>query len=135
MEIASMRSQTDFAKLELSTDCISGFDRDLNITVWNDAVVKKYGIAKEDALGKNLLELFPRLENENDFRLACFRECIREKKTFFFSGMPYVYGRGIYTQLIMPVKEDSDCKVLSVVTDHEANKRYARPDLLRSVSC
>ncbi|MBS1587955.1 MAG: PAS domain-containing protein [Bacteroidetes bacterium] len=122
----------DFAKIEQSNDCISGFDENLNLVIWNGAVERKYQMPKADVLGRNLLELFPQIVN--DFRVTCFRESIADRKSFFFSSLPYQYDHwGIYTQLIIPAKHPlpGNIKVLSIVRDHSEHERYMRNDLLQ----
>lgn len=125
----------DFCTLDLniidrSTDCISVYDEDLNIKVWNKAVEKKYGIGAAEAIGENLFDLFPHVKD--DYRVRCMKEALAVNKNFYFTGLPYVYGNGTYTQVILPFENSSDERfVMNVVRDHSPNERILRADMLR----
>lgn len=123
-----MREEIDFSRIDDSTDCISGYDLQLNIVLWNKTIARKYNISEEQAVGKNLLELFPFI-SKDDFRVKCLRQAMEEKKSFFFSYLPYIHSTGNYTQLIKPVNHH--CRVLNIVRDHEADEKYVREDLLK----
>lgn len=128
-----MLKQIDLQKIETSPDYISGYDVQLNVVVWNQAIATKYSIPKADAIGRNIIELFPFIEG--DFRLQCLRDSISEKKMFFFSALPYTNEDRIYTQLIIPGREEHNFHVLSVVRDHKrSNELYLRTDLLDGIS-
>jgi PAS domain-containing protein len=126
-----MKKAIDISKVELSTDYISGYDADLKIVIWNTAVAKRYRIAKQDAIGRNLLELFPHLHD--DFRVKCFKRTIHKKEEFFFPSLPYQFDKGIYTQLILPQKGNKNFDVLSIVRNHVANERYSKTDVLKDI--
>lgn len=121
--------QFDAGKLENSPDCISAYNQDLMILIWNSACEKKYGIAKQEALGRNLLHLFPHIED--DYRVRCFRKSIQQEQSFFFPNLPYLYGKGLYTQVILPLRnaEQQVIGSLNVVRDGEY-RRIKKEDLL-----
>lgn len=96
----------DAAKIEQSTDCISAYDDDLTILIWNKACEKKYGVLKEEALGHNLLHLFPHVRE--DYRVACIRKCTQKEESFFFPNLPLLYGVGMYSQVILPLHNEED---------------------------
>ncbi|MCD6064118.1 MAG: hypothetical protein K0R82_2029 [Flavipsychrobacter sp.] len=127
-----MQHPIDLQKIEESHDYISGYDYQLNIVIWNDAIARKYNIPKSKALGQNVLKLFPQV-SADDFRIKCLKESIADKKMFFFSALPYVFENRIYSQLILPGREHNNFHVLSVVRDHVANELYLRTDLLNSI--
>ncbi|WP_276135261.1 hypothetical protein [Polluticoccus soli] len=128
-----MHKQIDLQKIEQSPDYISGYDAQLNVVIWNQAIASKYNIAKADAIGRNIIDLFPFIVG--DFRLQCLLDSISEKKMFFFSALPYTHEDRIYTQLIIPGKEEHNFQVLSVVRDHKRhNELYLRTDLLDGIS-
>ena len=66
--------------IEQSPDCISGYDAALNIILWNKACEKKFSIAKELAIGKSLLTLFPKIEK--DHRVQCLQNLCRKGPAF-----------------------------------------------------
>lgn len=120
----------DTDKIEISTDYIAGYDRDLNIVVWNSAMAEKYGTSKDNALGRNLLDLFPHIHS--DFRVRCYKETISFNKSFYFSKLPFVYEAGTYSQLIIPVMKDTlhFDGVISIIREHQGNETYIKTDLL-----
>src|SRR4051812_37208382 len=63
----------DLSLVEFSPDFISGYDEHLNVVIWNPAIAEKYNVSKEEAIGKNLTAIFPRLKPD-DFRLQCLRQ-------------------------------------------------------------
>jgi PAS domain-containing protein len=94
----------DTHKIEQSTDCVSAYDAELRILIWNKACEEKYGIPKEKAVHQSLLHLFPHVEH--DYRIACLRTCLREGQAFFFPNLPFLYGSGVYSQAIVPLHNE-----------------------------
>jgi PAS domain S-box-containing protein len=109
----------DTLKIEQSTDCISAYDAELRILIWNRACEEKYGISKQDAIDHYLLQLFPHIEH--DYRVACLRTCLREGQTFFFPNLPFLYGSGVYSQAIVPLHNEGREVIgtLNIVRDGE----------------
>jgi PAS domain S-box-containing protein len=120
----------DTNKIEQSPDCISAYDSDLRILVWNAACEKKYGISKEEALSQNLLHLFPHIEE--DYRVRCFRRSVQEQQSFFFPNLPLLYGAGIYSQLVLPLHNDTGevFGSLNIVREGEY-RRIKKEDLVQ----
>lgn len=127
-----MQKQLDLDKIEKSSDFISGYDENLHIVIWNEAIANKYKLSKADAIGKYVLDLFPHVATD-DFRLLCLRQSISERKMFYFSALPYVFEEGTYSQLILPGRDHSHFSVLSVVRDHKGNELYPRTELLDAI--
>jgi PAS domain-containing protein len=123
-----MLDELDLLKIEQAEDFISGFDKEMKITVWNNAIATKYKISREQALGKILFHFFPGLEN--DFRIKCFQETLKEGKSFYFSKLPYSFESGFYTQLILPLHDRSDIHALSIVRHHRTEEQFLKKDLL-----
>jgi PAS domain S-box-containing protein len=125
----------DASLIEQAPDCISGYDAALNITIWNSACEKKFGLSKEQALGKPLLTLFP--EIEKDHRLQCLQKAAQEGASFFFSNLPYLFEDGFYTQAIIPLhdKNRQVFRVLNIVRDMTtvSEARIKKEDLLASI--
>ncbi|HYC30279.1 MAG TPA: PAS domain S-box protein, partial [Chitinophagaceae bacterium] len=57
---------------EASIDRIIALDKDLYIQVWNKQCEKHYGLTKEQVLGKNVLEVFPKFKAE-----LLYQHCLR----------------------------------------------------------
>lgn len=124
----------DAAKIEESTDCISAYDDDLKILIWNKACEQKYGISKEKALHRNLLHLFPHIEQ--DYRVQCLRKCGQEQESFFFSNLPLLYSTGFYSQAILPLHTSDETVIgsLNIVRDGE-HERIRKEDLVQPLYC
>lgn len=98
--------------------------------MWNGACEQHFGIAKKKALSQNLLHLFTHIEQ--DYRVECFRRCLREQQSFFFPNLPLLYGTGVYSQLIMPLHNQARevIGVLNIVRSGECH-RIKKEDLLQ----
>jgi PAS domain-containing protein len=118
----------DIEKIEQASDCIAGYDYSLRIVLWNNSLAKKYGISKEYALGKHVLELFPHVKG--DYRLRSLQQSIEEDQVYFFPSLPYVFEPGLYSQLVIPETLNGQAIVLSVVRDHVADEYFSKTDLL-----
>lgn len=106
---------------------ISAYDRKLRVIAWNKLCEKKFSITARDALGKNLLEIFP--DVDNDYRVKCLKECALEGKDFYFAGLPYLYTKGFYSQLIIKISEG----VIMIACDHKENEKISRNQLLAAI--
>lgn len=124
------RSLLDADKIEQSSDCISAYDRDLKIIIWNKTCEEKYGIPKEEALSQNLLRLFPHIAQ--DYRVDCFRKSLQEGESFFFANLPLLYTTGVYSQVILPLHNERQEVVgtLTIVRNGEY-QRIKKEDLIR----
>lgn len=61
--------------LELSADRIIVLDRNMNYQYWNKRAEEHYGIAKEEVIGRNILELFPSFAGDPSYQE--FRKVLR----------------------------------------------------------
>jgi PAS domain S-box-containing protein len=124
----------DQNNIEHSTNCISGYDSQLNIIIWNKACEKKFSISKEDVIGKPLLTFFPFIVN--DYRVQCFYKSLQEGTSFFFTNLDYHYSDGLYHQLILPLQNDQEeiVSVISIVKDIDQPQYHInKDDLLNSI--
>jgi PAS domain S-box-containing protein len=53
--------------VQSSVDRIIALDRNMNYLYWNKSAEAYYGLPKEEVLGKNILEVFPRLINDPSY--------------------------------------------------------------------
>lgn len=101
----------DTGKIETSPLCISGYDRDLSIILWNRSCEAYFRLTRSEVIGKNLFSLFPFIED--DYRVKCLRGAF-DGRSYFFREMPYRFSKGLYTQYILPYQIESG-KVRSVL--------------------
>ena len=92
--------------LEASVDRIIALDRNMNYVYWNRKAEEYYGLAKEQVLGKNILEVFPAFLNDptyNDFRQALRGQLVQTSYT------PDPLGkREFFETYLIPVKNETD---------------------------
>ena len=120
--------------VERSEDCISIYDKDLNILYWNTSCETQFSISKSNAIGTNLLILFPAVKN--DYRVDCLQQAITLEKSFFFSNMPYSTRAGLYHQVIMPIRSPLGIptQVLNIVRDARVEENFiTKEDLLNPI--
>lgn len=101
---------------ENSIDVIAAFDINLNIIAWNKQCESKYGIRKEDVIGKNITEIYPDIGKENklqDLQQAASGKYINRK------GQVSTVIQGYFDVYIIPLKKpDGEIfGVLSVAHD------------------
>ena len=121
----------DMEKIDRSGDLIVIYDRELNFTHWNSSCENRFGFLKTDVIGQPLLKFFPQVDD--DFRVKCLRDAISEEKSFFFTNLPYLYSKGYYSQLILPLYsiEIRPVGVISIARDvEELSPPLTRKDFL-----
>ncbi|MBE0481642.1 MAG: PAS domain S-box protein, partial [Dehalococcoidia bacterium] len=80
---------------ESITDVFFAMDRDLNCTYWNRACEELTGVRAEDALGKNLYDLFPRFEHTLRSE-EVFRRVLRNGQSQSFTNEFHAQGQTRY---------------------------------------
>jgi hypothetical protein len=121
----------DKQKMQESDDCVSIYNRSLEIQLWSNGCEIAFNISRSQAINKNLLELFPMIGN--DYRVTCLKEAISECKTFLFPNLPYKFRDGYNTQLILPLEiiRNHSTGAISIVRyqSHPAEP-YSKKDMI-----
>lgn len=73
------------------------FDSELNFTYINKSWLRRYGIKKEDRLGKNLLDVYPSIKNTE--RYAKYKEVIKTGKPFYTGPVPHPKHKDRYLNI------------------------------------
>ncbi len=118
-------------KVRNAQECISAYDEQLNITLWNPAMVKRSGVAEKEALGKCFLDIFP--HTRSDQRTKFLNIAMSTDQSFFFPNMIYLYLQPFtyYTQYIHPLKKHGRViGVINIVRDHTIEENYSPQDFL-----
>lgn len=118
-------------KVRNAPECISVYDGELNVTLWNPAIEKRMGVAEKDALGKSLFTLFP--FTTGDHRIKFLQIAMMLDQPFYFPNMIYLYTQPFtyYTQYIHPLKKNGRViGVINIVRDHEIEETYSKDEFL-----
>lgn len=118
-------------KVRNAQECISAYDQQLNITLWNPAMEKRTGVAEKEALGKCFLDLFP--HTRNDQRTKFLNIAMSTDQSFFFPNMIYLYLQPFtyYTQYIQPLKQYGKViGVINIVRDHTIEAFFSQEDFI-----
>lgn len=105
-EEALKRSYEHFQELADSiTDLFFAFDRELTYTYWNKASEELFGITADEAIGKNLFDLFPKTQ-EIMRAEKVYREVLRTHKYQMFTSRYTIGERMIYLEIsVYPTKD------------------------------
>jgi PAS domain S-box-containing protein len=118
--------------IETSQTCISAYDSDLRIRIWNHASEKAFGVNAADALGRNVFEVLPSFRetgNESAMRAALRGQTVSQE--FNFSS-PDAELNGIYEAVYAPLRDLSGGRVTGLlaffieVTEHKALEAQLR---------
>jgi len=118
-------------KVRHAKECISAYDEQLNILLWNPAVEKRTSVAEKNAIGRCFLDLFPYAKD--DQRIKFLSIAMSTDQCFFFPNMIYLYIQpfSYYTQYIQPLKKDGKViGVINIVRDHDLEENFTPNDFL-----
>lgn len=123
----------DTDKLESSPLCISGYNKDLDIILWNKSCEEHFQLEKSQVLGKNLLSVFPFIED--DYRVKCLHGAF-DGRSYFFRKMPYRFSKGLYTQYILPCQAEGEKveSVLNIVQNLKNTDSLTQEQMLASLA-
>jgi PAS domain S-box-containing protein len=118
--------------IEAAPYSISAYNAGLKIILWNSACEERFGIKKETILGKDLLTVFPYMND--DYRVNCIRNAFKGK-SYFFENIPYRFHKGFYTQYITPlqVTHNRVDSVVNIVHDLGQSLPLTKEQLLESL--
>jgi PAS domain S-box-containing protein len=107
--------------LETTVDRIKVFDRHLNFIYWNSRAEAHYGLKKEDVIGRNVLEIFPGIQNQSAY--YHFKRALKGE-TVYISPEQSTSDGGHYQTYLIPVKNEKG-EVTSVLwITHDFSKEY-----------
>jgi PAS domain S-box-containing protein len=108
--------------LETTVDRIKVLDKNLNFIYWNSRAEVHHGIKKRDAIGKNILEVFPGLQNNQTY--YHLKQALKGE-TIYLSPEQGKDEAGQYYQVyFIPVK-NNEGEVTSVLwITHDFSKEY-----------
>jgi len=87
-------------------------DTDNTIITWNGPCEEAYGIKKDQALGKNFFDVFPRLKTEEELQL--FTRVLRGESVYK-QGNKGVASKGYYNLHMLPLWNDEQAEVAGVI--------------------
>ncbi len=98
-----LANQKAFAELlvESSPDLIIGYDKNLNIIVWNKEYEDYSGFTKEQVLGKHVLKIFP--QNNNETWMSAIKEVLNGK-SIHTPKVKLPFGEGHGEHFIVPLR-------------------------------
>lgn len=88
---------------DASIDRVMALDTNLNIIAWNKTSEKITGICKKDILGKQVMEIFPQLKNDEEMVAAI--GAALNGKTSFLPSSARQFNRDYYENHFMPLKD------------------------------
>jgi PAS domain S-box-containing protein len=107
--------------LETTVDRIKVFDRHMDFIYWNSRAEAHYGLKKEDVIGRNILEVFPGMQNNAAY--FRFKQALRGQTVYISPEETKQDGKYYQTYLI-PIKNDKE-EVTSVLwITHDFSKEY-----------
>lgn len=100
---ADLRKEKEFIEtiLESTDEGISGLDKDMRVTVWNNAVERRTGVGKEEILGKKLFDYFP-LYSKEELELI---KRAQAGEVIHLRDMPLKHRNGYFDMDVIPLKD------------------------------
>jgi PAS domain S-box-containing protein len=107
--------------LETTVDRIKVFDRHLDFIYWNRRAEAHFGLKKDEVIGKNVLEVFPGLQNKPIY--YHFKRALRGETVYLSPGDTASQG-GHYQTYLIPIKNEKK-EVTSILwITHDFSKEY-----------
>lgn len=115
--------------LHSSIDRIMVLDKDLYFQLWNTQCEKYYDLPKEQVIGKNILEVFPKFKTD-----ALHRHCLRalEGDTVHVSPNERAGLQGYQESYFVPLKNESKEVTGVLWIMHDLTERYIAEQRLRT---
>jgi PAS domain S-box-containing protein len=113
------RTQFAEAIIDSSVDRIMLYDQHFNIIAWNSRAAELTGVSKKHAIGKNLFQLFPKVEKDEQLYKA-FKKAI-QGHYIHLPNTKSTYTDKYYERFFIPLK-------------NERNQTYAVLNLMHDVS-
>jgi PAS domain S-box-containing protein len=101
-----VQESTQYAEkiIDASINRIYAIDSQMNIIAWNKRSEEITGVKKEDALGRNVFDLFPKLEQDEVIRKA-YEDALAGNYVHL-EPKRSIYSQGIYERFFIPLKND-----------------------------
>lgn len=107
--------------LEASVDQVVVLDRFMNYLYWNKKAAEHYGIAKENVIGKNILEIFPSFRNHPGY--SEFRKALKGETVY----LPAIINEEIvdyFETYLAPIKDEEGNITAVLWIIHDLRKEY-----------
>jgi PAS domain S-box-containing protein len=114
-----VQESTQYAEkiIDASINRIYAIDTQMNIIAWNKRSEEITGVKKEDALGRNVFDLFPKLEQDEIIRKAY--EDAMSGNYVHLEPKRSIYSQGIYERFFIPLKNShgETSAVVNILSD------------------
>ncbi|MGZ3978374.1 MAG: PAS domain S-box protein [Flavisolibacter sp.] len=120
------------AIIDSSIDRMFVYDTDFTILAWNRRSEEVMGLKREEAIGKNLKDLFPRLWADEMISNA-FHKAL-EGELIYLPAKKAIYAEGYYERFFIPLKnnEERTYAVLTIV--HDVSEMVSQSEELKQLN-
>ncbi len=110
-----LKENTQYAEkiLDATINRIHAIDRNMTIIAWNKRTEEITGIGRENALGKKLFDVLPKLKDDEIITKA-YEDAIAGNSVHLLPK-PAIYSQGAYERFFIPLKNSND-ETTAVVT-------------------
>src|SRR5690606_31588737 len=119
-EISLGEKEFSTSLLDNSIDGILAWDKDFNIIAWNAVLEKQNKISKEEAIGKNIFELYPAYQQTQE-RAAMSRVLKGEK--VHIPEVPYIHREGFFELNMVPLPDHAGQIIGGISIIHDISYR------------
>ena len=129
-----LRERTTFVEqlIDASVDRIFAVDNNLVFRAWNSQCERYYKVKKEEALGRSLLEIFPRVE-ENQRFMQSLRDAIGGRQVHM-PAEKEIYQDLISERFFIPVQAGEGHEPVVLVILHDVSQDFKTKEELRSLN-
>ena len=117
---------------DASVDCIIAFDKDFRYVSWNARCEERYGLKRDEVLGRSLFDFYPDLQKDPVVMNAVQKAMQGEKVHLEFHRE--INSNRISERFFIPVKDDLGKVSLVLVLIHDITKMYEAGEELKRLN-
>jgi PAS domain S-box-containing protein len=117
---------------DASVNCIIAFDKDFRYVGWNARCEERYGLTRDDILGRSVFDFYPELQEDPRVMNAMQKALQGEKVHLEFHRE--LNSNRISERFFIPVKDDMGKVSLVLVLIHDITKMYEAGEELKRLN-
>jgi len=132
MQNADLQKEKEFIEtiLESTDEGISGLDRDLKVTVWNQALERRTGVRKKEIIGKSLFDFFPEYAaEEKDTFLK-----VQQGESVHLRDRELKHRSGFFDMDVVPIRDESGEIIGSLSFSRDVTDKKQAIELLKEAN-
>lgn len=117
---------------DASVNCIIAFDKDFRYVGWNARCEERYGLKRDEVLGRSVFDFYPELQ-EDPVVMNAMQKALQGEKVYLEFHREINSNR-ISERFFIPVKDDMEKVSLVLILIHDITKMYEAEEELKRLN-